>query len=294
MPVTQAFDAGIGIALLSDQRFKADFLIANDRFALPHLLVQGLPAQRGQLRLELTLFGFVFLVLLGGLGLTVQTFKLATQLFTQVGQAREVFVGATNAVFGLATPLLVLGDAGRFFDKVAQVFGLGLDQLGDHALLDDRVAARPQAGAEENIGDVTTTALGAVEVVSGLAVAGHLAADGNLGVGRIFAQQRAVGVIKHQFNAGLTHGFTAGGAVEDDVGHRLAAQVFSRAFAHYPAYGVDNVRLAATVGANHRRHIARKVNRCRVNEGFEARQFNALETHVQATVKADNTRSQLR
>jgi len=44
-------------------------------------------------------------------------------------------MGAADTVFGLATALLVLGDAGSFFDKVTQVFGLGFDQLGDHALL---------------------------------------------------------------------------------------------------------------------------------------------------------------
>ena len=133
-------------------------------------------------------------------------------------------MGATNAVFGLAAALLVLGDAGRFFDKVAQVFGLGFDQLGDHALFDDRVAARAQAGAEENIGDVSTATLGAVEEVAVLAVAGHFAADRDFRVGRVLADQGAVGVVEHQFDAGLAHGFAAGGAVEDDVGHRLATQ----------------------------------------------------------------------
>ena len=45
VPVTQAFDARIGVALLGHQGFKADFLIADDRFALADLFVQGLPAQ---------------------------------------------------------------------------------------------------------------------------------------------------------------------------------------------------------------------------------------------------------
>ena len=210
VPVTQAFDAGIGIALLGHQGFEADFLVADDRFALAHLLVQGLPAQRRQLGLELTLLALVFLVLLGSLCLAVQTFQLAAQLVAQVSQAGEVLVGTANAVFGLATALLVLGDAGCFFDKIAQVFGLGLDQLGDHALFDDRVAARPQARTEEDIGNITTPAFGAVEVISGLAVAGYLAANGDLGVGRVLAQQGAVGVVEHQLDAGLAHRFARG------------------------------------------------------------------------------------
>ena len=115
--------------------------------------------------LELALFAFVFLILFRGFSLAVQPFELTLQLFAQVGQAGEVFVGAADAVFGLAPALLVLGDARRFFDEVTQVFGLGFDQLGDHPLLDDRVAARAEAGAEEDVGDVSTAAFGAVEEV---------------------------------------------------------------------------------------------------------------------------------
>src|SRR3546814_15645103 len=76
--------------------------------------------------------------------------------------------------------------------------------------------------------------------------------------------------------------------------HRLAAQILGRALAHHPAYGVDDVRLAATVGPDHRRHVTGEVHRGRVDEGFEPRQFDALEPHVQAAVRAETTRSQLR
>ena len=280
VPVTQAFDSRVGIALLGHQGFEGDFLSADDRFALADLFVQRLPAQGRQLGLELTLLAFVFLILLGGLGLAVQAFELTLELFAQVGQAGEVFVGAADAVFSLAPALLVLGDARRFFDEVAQVFGLGLDQLGDHPLLDDRVAARAEAGAEEDVGDIATAAFGAVEVVSGLAVAGHFAANGNFRVGRVFAEQGAVGVIEHQLDARLAHRFTAGRAVEDDVGHRLAAQVLGRTLAHHPTHGVDDVRLAATIGPDHRRHVTGEVHRGRVDEGFEPRQLDALEPHA--------------
>ena len=278
--VTQALNAGVGITLLGHQCFKTDFLGANNRFALAHLVIQCLPAQGRQLRLELALFTLVFLILLGGLGLAVQAFELALQLFAQVGQPGEVFVGAADTVFSLAAALLVFGDASRFFDKVAQVFGLGFDQLGDHALLDDRVAARAQASAKEDIGDIATATLGAVEEVTVLAVAGDFTTDGNFRVGCVFADQGAVGIIEYQFDTGLAHRLAAGGAVEDDVGHRLAAQVFRRALAHHPAHGVDDVRLAAAIGPHHRRHVAGEVDGGRVDEGFEPRQLDALEPHA--------------
>ena len=224
----------------------------------------------------------------------MQALKLTPQLFTQVGQAGEVFVGTANTVFSLAATLLVFGDACRLFDKVTQILGLGLDQFRDHALLDNRITARPETGSQENIGDITPTALGTVEVIGGLTVAGHFTTDGNLGVGRVFAQQRAVGVIEHQFDTGLTHRLACDGTVEDDIRHRLATQVLGRTFAHDPAYGIDDVRLSAAVGPDNRSHVAGKGHRCRINERLEASQFDTRQAHAQATVKADSTRAQLR
>lgn len=269
-----------GIALLGHQGLEGHFLIADHRFALAHLFVKGLPAQGRQLRLELTFLGLVLLILLGRLGLTMQAFELALQLFAQVGQARQVFMGTANAVLGFPAAFLVFGNARRFFDEVAQVLGLGFDQLGDHALLDDRVAARAQPGAEEDVGNVATAAFAAVEVVGVLAVAGDLATNGDFRVGRVFAHQGAVGVVEHQLDAGLADRFAAGGAVEDDVGHRFAAQVLCRTFAHHPTHRVDDIGFAATVRAHHRCHVAGKVDRGGVDERLEPGQPDAFQAHA--------------
>ena len=285
MPVAQTLDAGIGTALLGHQRLEGHFLIADHRLTVADLLVQRLPPERGQLGLELTLLGLVFLIFLGGLGLTMQAFELALQLLAQVGQARQVLVGAADAALGLAAALLVLGDTGGFLDEVAQILGLGLDQLADHALLDDRVAARPEARAEEDVGNVAAPALGAVEEIGVLSVAGHPAADGDFGKGRVLAHQRVVAVVEDQLDGGLGHRLAGVGAVEDDIGHRLAAQVLRRAFAHHPAYGVDDVGLAAAVGPDHRRHVAGKVDRGRIDEGLEARQLDAFEAHTDLSAR---------
>src|SRR5690606_19830257 len=254
--VAQALDGGIGVALLGDQRLEGHLLVGDDLFALIGLVVQRLPAHGGELGLELAFLGLVGLILLGSLGIAVQTVQLAFQLLAQVGQARQVVLGAANAVLGLAAAVLVLGDAGGFLDVVAQVLGLGLDQLGDHALLDDRVAARAQAGAEEDVGDVAAATLHAIEKVGVLPVTGHPAANGDFRVGGVLAHQAAVGVIEDQLDAGLGHRLAGVGAVEDDVGHRLAAQVLGRAFPHHPAHGIDDVGLSAAIGTDHRRHVA--------------------------------------
>ncbi|CAM5576979.1 hypothetical protein SSTU70S_02917 [Stutzerimonas stutzeri] len=280
MTVTQALDAGVGIALLGHQRLEGNLLIADELLALPHLLIQCLPAQGRQLRFELTLLGLVLLILFRRLRLAMQAFELALQFLAQVSQARQVLVSTTDAVLRLATALLVLGNAGRFLDEVAQVLRLGLDQLGDHSLLDDRVAARAEPGAEKDVGNVAPAAFGAVEEVGVLPVAGNAAADGNFGEGRVLAGQAAVGVVEDQLDARLRHRLAGVRAVEDDVRHRLAAQVLRRAFTHHPAHGVDDVGLAAAVRPNHRRHVAGKAHRGGVDEGFEAGEFDAFQSHA--------------
>jgi hypothetical protein len=52
----------------------------------------------------------------------MQAIELAFQLFAQVAQARQIFLGAADAVFGLAAALLVAGNTGSLFDKSAQIF----------------------------------------------------------------------------------------------------------------------------------------------------------------------------
>jgi hypothetical protein len=49
---------------------------------------------------------------------------------------------------------LYLEMPGRLLQVDAQLLRASLDQARDHALFDDRVAAWPQAGAEEDVGDV--------------------------------------------------------------------------------------------------------------------------------------------
>ena len=60
--------------------------------------------------------------------------------FSRVSSSRDL---------GFAAALLVLGDARGLLEEHAQLLGLRLDDARDHALLDDRVAARAEAGAEE-------------------------------------------------------------------------------------------------------------------------------------------------
>ncbi len=144
----------------------------------------------------------------------------------------------------------------------------------DHALLDNSVAARAQPGTEENIGDITAPALAAVEEIFALPFPGHLPAHGDLGIAGVLAADAAVVIVEDQFDRGLAHRLAIDRAVEDHIGHVLAAQVLRRALAHHPANRVDHVGFAATIGPDHRAHIARKLHMGRVDKGFEARQLD--------------------
>ena len=92
-----------------------------------------------------------------------------------------------DPIFGLPTTLLILRNSRSLFEEHPQILGPGFDETRDHALFDDRIAARPQACAQEDIGDVTPTATRAVKEVSRLAVTRHLAAECDFAVTRILA-----------------------------------------------------------------------------------------------------------
>src|SRR5690606_4001372 len=139
--------------------------------------------------------------------------------------------------------------------------------------------ARPQAGSKEDVGDIPPAALGAIEKVLVLGVPGYPAADGDLAVTRILALQGAGAVVEYQLDRRLAHRLSGIGAIENDIGHRLATQVLRRAFAHHPAYRINDVGLATAVRPHHSRHVAGKVNGGRVDKRLEAGQLDAFQSH---------------
>ena len=178
-----------------------------------------------------------------------------------------------DAAFGLAAPLLVAGNARRLFQESAQIVGPRLDHPRDHALLDDGVAARAQSGAEKQLRDVLAAHLEAVDEIVGRAVAAHRALERDLVVVRVRAADLAVRIVEHQFHRCVAQGLARRGAVENHVGHRLAAQMFRGDFSHHPAHGIDDVGFAAAVRTHHARQAAGKGDGRRINERFEAGNF---------------------
>src|SRR3546814_4967282 len=72
---------------------------------------------------------------------------------------------------------------------------------------------------------------------------------------------------------------SVGGAGEDDVVHLAAAHALGRGFAHGPAQGLDEVRLAAAVGADDAGDAGLDDQLGGVDERLESAQTKLVELH---------------
>ncbi len=204
------------------------------------------------------------------LGLLFQLLQVGIEFAQDVVHPNQVLARVLQPVLGLAAALLVFADPGGLFQEQAQLFGTRFDDSADGALADDGVGARPQARAQEDVLHVAPAHRLAVDVVAAGAVAREHAPHGDLGVGIPLPAGARQGVVEDQFHAGAAGRLAAGGAVEDHVLHRLAAQFAGLALAQHPAHGVDDVALAAAVRPHHADALARQLEGGGLGEGLEA------------------------
>ncbi len=215
-----------------------------------------------QPRLEVAILG-------RDLRLRVELLELAAELDPDVLDAREILPRVGKPAFGLLAPLLVLRDARRLLEEHAQLFRLRLDHARDHSLLDDRVGAGAETGAEEKIVDVAAAHRDVVDVIGRVAVARQHALDRELGVLTPLAADPAGAVVEEELDRSAADGLALARAVEDHVLHRLAAQRGGLRFAEHPAHGVDHVRLAASVRADDADEPARRREHRRIDKRLE-------------------------
>ncbi len=212
-------------------------------------------------------------------GLARQVADLLVDLVAQVLQALHVLARVGDAAFGFLAALLVARDARGLLDEGTHVVAARLDDARDHALLDDGVAARAQARAQEQRGDVLAAAARAIDEVGAVAIARDHALQRDLGVAGVGAADLAVAVVEDQLDRGRAHGPAAAGPVEDDVGHRIAAQVARGKLAHHPAHGIDDVGLAAAVRAHDAGEVGRERDIGGVHEGLEPGELYSGQAH---------------
>ena len=273
-------DLALGFTLFGDQLLQPGFFLRQSFTQRLQLRIQATVFQRLPLRVLDPALGLDRRVLLGLACLALEMFELLADFVAQVGQAFEVLAGVADAGFGFLAAFLVLGDAGSFLQVHAQVFGPRIDDLADHALLDDRVAARTKAGPQEQIGDVATAATPAVEVIVAGAVAADAALDRDLVEGGVLAGDGVVGIVEDQFDRRLRHRLARRRTGEDHVGQGIAAQAAGGAFAHHPAHRIDDVGLAAAVRADHTGHVGRQVQRGGIDEGLETGELDRGQAHA--------------
>ena len=210
-----------------------------------------------------------FAVLGGHPRLRFEADKLVAKFQPDVLDARQVLAGIGQPTFRFLAALLVLGHARGFLEEYAQFFRLGLDDPRDHPLFDDRVGARPQARAQEQVVDVAPTYRNIVDVVRRIAIAAQHAFDRDFGVLAPLAADPALAVVEMQFDRRTADRLALAGTVEDDVLHRLAAQRRRLRLAQHPAHGVDDIGFAAAVGTDDADQLAGRRDSGRVDERLE-------------------------
>ncbi len=192
-------------------------------------------------------------------------------------EARQIGFCRLEAQFRFMPAGVQAGDAGGFFEKRAAIGGLGIDDGADAALAhqggrmgtgrDIRKQQLHVAGARFLAVDLVGRALAAIDAARDFEIVTVV----ELGRGA------AIGVIEGQDHFGDVAGRPGAAAAEDDVVHLAAAHALGRRFAHHPAQGFDQVRLAAAIGADDPRHARLNREFSGFDEGFEAGQAELVE-----------------
>ena len=97
--------------------------------------------------------------------LFLQAVHLSGELADHVLDAGEIGFSGLEAQFGLVAARMKTGDAGGVFQHAAALFGLGLDDLADLALVDQRRRARARGGVGEQDLHVAGADVAAIDAI---------------------------------------------------------------------------------------------------------------------------------
>jgi hypothetical protein len=207
-------------------------------------------------------------------GLGFQLFQVGVQFAQDVFHPQQILAGVVEAVFRFPAPLLVLGDAGRFLEKHAQLFRARLDDAGNHALADDGVGAGTETGPQKDILDVAPPHRLTIYIVRRGAVAGERALHRNLRIHAPLPGRLAGVVVEYEFHGSAARGLAVRRAIENHVLHRFAPQLGRFRLAQHPAHRIDDVGLAAAIRPDHANQLTRHLEVGGVDEGFESGQLD--------------------
>jgi hypothetical protein len=141
------------------------------------------------------------------------------------------------------------------------------------------VAARAEAGTEEQVSDVLAAAFRAVDEVGRIAVPRHQTLKRYFRIAGIRPGELAIAVVEHELDRTAADRLARPRSVEDHVGHGVAAQVLRGDLAHDPAHGVDDVGLAAAIRPDDAGQIRGKSDGGWIDEGLESGEFDPGKAH---------------
>ena len=111
----------------------------------------------------------------------------------------------------------------------------------------------------------------AVDAVGGARFPLNTAADLQLGKIIELGRCRALVIINEQGDVGQIACRAVSRARKNHIIHPRAAQAFGAVFTHYPAQGLQKVRLATAIGTHNTGHAGLNLELGRIDEGFKSR-----------------------
>ena len=209
-------------------------------------------------------------------GLALEGPDLAPDLSDQVAESLEVLRRRRQPALGPLPAAAVLEHAGGLLDDGAAVLGPGVEDGVELALADDHVLLAAHARVAEQFLDVEQPAGCAVDGVLAVARAEQGPCDGDLGQ---VDGELARRVVDGEGDLGAAELGARRGAREDDVLHFGGAQRARPLGPQDPGHRVDDVGLAAPVGADDDGDPRFELQHRRVGEGLEALHAERLEEH---------------
>ena len=208
------------------------------------------PAQMIQQGFGLAHLGGDLAVTDGLAGLFLEAVDLSRQLPDHVLDTGEVGLGRLQPQLSLVAAGMKPGDTGGIFEHAAALFGFGLNDLTNLALVDQRRRARAGCGIGEQQLYVAGAHVAAIDAIdrSGLA----FDATGNFQVLAVVdgRGRRALRIIDRHHHFGVVARGPVAGARENHRIHVGGAQRFVRGLAHRPAQRFHQIGFAAAVRAD--------------------------------------------
>ena len=216
------------------------------------------------------------LVALGGPCLAPEWPHLPLQLLENVAQSEDICIRALQPAYRSLFSQTVLENPGCLFDNRPVVLGLSVQDRVELTLAHDDVLVTPNATVGQQLLHVQKPAVDPVDLI----VAAAVSVEPSRNVHLIEVEwQQARGIVEHEGDFGPAQGRTGRRAGEDDVLHLLGSQGSGRLGAHHPGEGVDQIRLARSIGTDHHGHTRLELQPGSVGERLEPDDLQGSQIH---------------